>query len=174
MGARDAPELREQVCVCAQSRPTPWTLTHQAPLSMGFSRQEFWSGFPQILGHLSPTHVHTMLTWGLRGRQEFCSEHGRREAGWGEGGRHPSPCCVDPAPHRRNRSARAHTHTHTHTHTPGVLLCLGLLSTCERACRGREEVSTPGPVPFNISSISALIRNPIFQLSKPSLQELGS
>ena len=44
MGARDAPELREQVCVCAQSRPTPWTLTHQAPLSMGFSRQEFWSG----------------------------------------------------------------------------------------------------------------------------------
>ena len=23
-----------------------WTLTHQAPLSMGFSRQEYWSGFP--------------------------------------------------------------------------------------------------------------------------------
>ena len=128
MGARDAPELREQVCVCAQSRPTPWTLTHQAPLSMGFSRQEFWSGFPQILGHLSPTHVHTMLTWGLRGRQEFCSEHGRREAGWGEGGRHPSPCCVDPAPHRRNRSARAHTHTHTHTHTHLVSCCVSFSS----------------------------------------------
>ena len=25
---------------------TPWTVTHQAPLSMGFSRQEFWSGLP--------------------------------------------------------------------------------------------------------------------------------
>ena len=25
---------------------TPWTLTHQAPLSMGFSRQEYWSGLP--------------------------------------------------------------------------------------------------------------------------------
>ena len=25
---------------------TPWTVDHQAPLSMGFSRQESWSGFP--------------------------------------------------------------------------------------------------------------------------------
>ena len=24
----------------------PWTITHQAPLSMGFSRQEYWSGLP--------------------------------------------------------------------------------------------------------------------------------
>ena len=23
---------------------TPWTVAHQAPLSMGFSRQEYWSG----------------------------------------------------------------------------------------------------------------------------------
>ena len=25
---------------------TPWTLAHQAPLSMEFSRQEYWSGLP--------------------------------------------------------------------------------------------------------------------------------
>ena len=25
---------------------TPWTATYQAPLSMGFSRQEYWSGVP--------------------------------------------------------------------------------------------------------------------------------
>ena len=25
---------------------TPWTLTGQAPLSMGFSRQEYWSALP--------------------------------------------------------------------------------------------------------------------------------
>ena len=25
---------------------TPWTVAHQAPLSMGFSRQEYWSGVP--------------------------------------------------------------------------------------------------------------------------------
>ena len=25
---------------------TPWTVTHQAPLCMGFFRQEYWSGLP--------------------------------------------------------------------------------------------------------------------------------
>ena len=25
---------------------TPWTIVHQAPLSMDFSRQEYWSGLP--------------------------------------------------------------------------------------------------------------------------------
>ena len=25
---------------------TPWTVTYQAPPSMGFSRQEYWSGLP--------------------------------------------------------------------------------------------------------------------------------
>ena len=33
----------------AKSRPTlltPWTVACQAPLSMGFSRQEYWSGLP--------------------------------------------------------------------------------------------------------------------------------
>ena len=36
------------VCVlsCVQLLVTPWTIAHQAPLSMGFSRQEYWSGLP--------------------------------------------------------------------------------------------------------------------------------
>ena len=25
---------------------TPWTVAHKAPLSMGFSRQEYWNGLP--------------------------------------------------------------------------------------------------------------------------------
>ena len=25
---------------------TPWTVAHQAPLSLGFSRQEYWNGLP--------------------------------------------------------------------------------------------------------------------------------
>ena len=29
---------------------TPWTVAHQAPPSMGFSRQEYWSGLPWSLG----------------------------------------------------------------------------------------------------------------------------
>ena len=33
---------------------TPWTVAHQAPPSMGFSRQEYWSGLPfPSPGHLS-------------------------------------------------------------------------------------------------------------------------
>ena len=30
----------------ARLSATPWTAAHQAPLSMGFSRQEYWSGVP--------------------------------------------------------------------------------------------------------------------------------
>ena len=32
--------------VVSDSLPTPWTVAHQAPLSMGFLRQEYWSGLP--------------------------------------------------------------------------------------------------------------------------------
>ena len=30
----------------ADSFVTPWTVARRAPLSTGFSRQEYWSGFP--------------------------------------------------------------------------------------------------------------------------------
>ena len=30
----------------SNSLATPWTVAHQAPLSMGLSRQEYWSGVP--------------------------------------------------------------------------------------------------------------------------------
>ena len=31
---------------CVQLFATPWTTAHQAPPSMGFSRQEYWNGMP--------------------------------------------------------------------------------------------------------------------------------
>ena len=34
------------VCVCACLVVTPWTVTQQDPLSLGFPRQEYWSGLP--------------------------------------------------------------------------------------------------------------------------------
>ena len=41
----------EFVCMCvfswsvvSDSFATPWTVAHQTPLSMGFSRQEYWNG----------------------------------------------------------------------------------------------------------------------------------
>ena len=32
--------------VVSNSLRPPWTVAHQAPLSMGFSRQEYWSELP--------------------------------------------------------------------------------------------------------------------------------
>ena len=37
---------------------TPWTISCQAPLSMGFPRQEYWSGLP----FLSPGYLPTSGT----------------------------------------------------------------------------------------------------------------
>ena len=52
-GQRDAVVTQskgnEECVLVAQSCPTlatPWTVAHQAPLSMGFSRQEYWNGLP--------------------------------------------------------------------------------------------------------------------------------
>ena len=44
--------LMSYVCICVkllqscQTLCNPLTVAHQAPLSMGFSRQEYWSGLP--------------------------------------------------------------------------------------------------------------------------------
>ena len=41
------------LCSCALSRVTPWTVAHQARLSMELSRQKYWSGLPfPSPGHL--------------------------------------------------------------------------------------------------------------------------
>ena len=37
---------------------TPWTVAHQAALSVGFARQEYWSGFPSSSpGHLPDPEI---------------------------------------------------------------------------------------------------------------------
>ena len=44
-----SPHLSESESEVAQSCPTlcdTWTVAHQTPPSMGFSRQEYWSGLP--------------------------------------------------------------------------------------------------------------------------------
>ena len=52
MQSEDSCSVSRKRRVCAQSLSrillfaTPWTVTHQAPLSMGFPRQEYWSGLP--------------------------------------------------------------------------------------------------------------------------------
>ena len=52
---------------------TPWTVAHQAPLSMGFPRQEYWSGFPFLPPgdlpdpgmELAISYVSCIGRWGL-------------------------------------------------------------------------------------------------------------
>ena len=43
---------------------TPWTAAHQAPPSMGFSRQEYWSGvpLPSLIYIYTHTHIYLLYT----------------------------------------------------------------------------------------------------------------
>ena len=78
---------------------TPWTAAYQAPLSMGFSRQEYWSGVPLpslsyswgkfkcLLSSLIPPpqstesstvkclKCHQSLLWGLNGSNTQRTQH---------------------------------------------------------------------------------------------------
>ena len=38
--------LKVKSLSCVLFFATPWTVAHQTPPSIGFSRQEYWSGFP--------------------------------------------------------------------------------------------------------------------------------
>ena len=49
---------------CVQLFATSWTVTQQAPLSIGFPRQEYWSGLPlPSRGDLSSPHLLYHLHW---------------------------------------------------------------------------------------------------------------
>ena len=61
------PKNRRPCVLCVHSQVqlfvTPWTVARGAPLSMGFSRQEHWSGLPfPPPGHLPDPGIHP---WGL-------------------------------------------------------------------------------------------------------------
>ena len=51
---------------------TPWTAAHQAPLSMGFSRQGYWSGVPlpspelTLESHVNICHARNPERWFIR------------------------------------------------------------------------------------------------------------
>ena len=96
------------VCVCVFSHVqlfvAPWTVAHQAPLSMGFPRQKYWDGvgccllFP-IPGDLpdsgSNLHLLSLLL-----------------------------CQADSLPLHHLRSLHGYTHIHTHTHRVMCYVCI--------------------------------------------------
>ena len=43
---KNTPKVKVKSLSCVQVFVTPWTVAYQTPLSMGFSRQEYWSGLP--------------------------------------------------------------------------------------------------------------------------------
>ena len=64
---RDSPALGFHsfvlACLDAQSCPTLWAVARQAPLSMGFSWQEHWSGlpFPSLIHPITDTLLHSFF-----------------------------------------------------------------------------------------------------------------
>ena len=58
---------------------TPWTAAYQAPPSMGFSRQECWSGVP--LPSLLVIHK-SGLPWWLSGEESACNARDPEDSGW--------------------------------------------------------------------------------------------
>ena len=69
--------LTKHACVlshfsCVQLFVTPWTVAHQAPLSMEFSRQVYWSGLSSPHpGDLSDPGIEPASHVSCVGRQDF-------------------------------------------------------------------------------------------------------
>ena len=75
--------VRAQLLSCVQLLVVPWTVAHQAPLSVGFSRQEYQSGLPfPSLGDLHDPGVKPAspaLAGGFFTTDLFLSHSPRRE-----------------------------------------------------------------------------------------------
>ena len=76
-----AGKWKEKVKSLSRVRPsaTPWTAAHQAPPSMGFSRQEYWSGgpLPSPSHNIVVTQIHVVWNTGwlvgyLAKKQKVC------------------------------------------------------------------------------------------------------
>ena len=93
---------------------TPWTVARQAPLSMGFSRQDYWSGVPWP----SPKHVSQIFirhhTWAWSQRLVYGGIVCVLCKGLGQMGLEregiclPGPCILEVAVPTRGFAARCH------------------------------------------------------------------
>ena len=167
------------VCVCmlshAQLSVTLWIVAHQAPLSMEFSRQEYWSGLPFAApGESTQPRDQTQLSWvSCITRRFFIREAQQRlEFNSSQNGgmlpeRHDSPSVL-----RRARTARvlpggrAGSHTPTGKATPplyeGWESPLGTAKQAQQAQRttGRRP-PRPGPTAANTGSGKTCVCNAV-------------
>ena len=121
--SKEKASVLRSVAVVSNSFGTTWTVAHQAPLSMGFSRQEYWSKLPFLLpGH----HPHPRLLHLLHWQLDFLPLYH-----WGSSKRKFTLRNTDRSRqtarvflikyidklHAEWRDMFTHTHTHTHTYT---------------------------------------------------------
>ena len=57
--------LYNEICMCMLNSVITWTVAHLAPLSIEFSRQEYWSGLHFILQGIFPTQGLNPNLWRL-------------------------------------------------------------------------------------------------------------
>ena len=66
------------VISCVRLFVTPWTVARQAPLSIGFSRQEYWSGLPfPPPGGLPDPGITSIVSPALAGRYFITAQPGK-------------------------------------------------------------------------------------------------
>ena len=53
-------KVKVKLLNCVWLLATPWTAAHQAPLFMGFSRQEYWSGLPFLSSYFCLTQFNNV------------------------------------------------------------------------------------------------------------------
>ena len=56
-------KVKVKLLSCVRLFTTPWATAYQVPLSMGFSRQEYWSGLP----------LPSPMPWWLSGKESACN-----------------------------------------------------------------------------------------------------
>ena len=110
-------KVKVKLLSCVWLLATPWTAAHQAPPSMGFSRQEYWSGMPlpSPLIHCTTREVQSVGFW--QGCQNyslweriFFSKTGNRTALWSS-----NPTAGHT--HWENQKGKRHVYTNVHRST---------------------------------------------------------
>ena len=91
---------------------TPWTAAHQAPPSMGFSRQEYWSGVPLPSPSSSTTQTQMFRVSGTLSLSLFLCIHFFIQLLWNS---FWFVCSKKKKITFDDIPERVHSHTHTHT-----------------------------------------------------------
>ena len=56
-------KVKVKLLSCVRLFMTPWSAAYQAPLSMGFSRQEYWSGVPLPSPYVTQLFLFMYFSW---------------------------------------------------------------------------------------------------------------